>query len=125
MTGKRQADIKQRSLEQTQIMNKSFQHFFKQILDFCQTSKFHDQEMKTIIITLEKWNEDMYRNFENGTLETTWKAPMFTKTLLDLIGQTFQIKLFFPQKEKVNLKWEKMKIQYNTPKIHFFIPESL
>ena len=111
--------------QQTQIMNKSFQHFFKQILDFCQTSKFHDQEMKTIIITLEKWNEDMYRNFENGTLETTWKAPMFTKTLLDLIGQTFQIKLFFPQKEKVNLKWEKMKIQYNTPNIHFFIPESL
>ena len=86
--------------QQTQIMKSSFQQFFKQILDFCQKSNFHYQEMKTILITLEKWNEDMYQNFENRTLETTWNAPMFSSTLLDLIAQTFQIKLF---SEKKNL----------------------
>ena len=107
--------------QQAHIIKSSFQHFFKQILDFCQTSQFHYENMNTILITLDKWNEDMCHNFQSGTLYTTWQAPMFTPTLLELVAQIFQIELF-PQKEnRLNFKWKKIKLQYNIPNIHFFL----
>ena len=111
--------------QQAHITKSSFQHFFKQILDFCQTSQFHYEKMKTIVTTLHKWNEDMCDNFKYGTLDKTWQAPMFTSTLLELVAQTFQIELF-PQKENtLNFKWKKIKLQYNIANIHFLVSEPL
>ena len=107
--------------QQAHIIKSSFQHFFKQILDFCETSQFHYEKMNTILITLHKWNEDMCQNFESGTLHKTWQAPMFTPTLLELIAQTFEIELFPQTKKKLNFKWKKIKLQYNIPNIHFFL----
>ena len=57
--------------QQAHIIKSSFQHFFKQILDFCQTSQFHYEKMNTILITLHKWNEDMCHNFQSETLYKT------------------------------------------------------
>ena len=48
--------------QQAHIIKSSFQHFFKQILDFYQTSQFHYEKMNTILITLHKWNKDMRHN---------------------------------------------------------------
>ena len=101
--------------QKTHIIKSSVQHFFKQILDFCQTSQFPS------LITLHKWNEHMYHNFQSGTLYKTWQTPTFTPTLLELVAQTFQIELFPQIENKLNFKWKNIKFQNNIPNIHFFL----
>ena len=47
--------------------------------------------MNTILITLHKWNENMCRNFQSGTLYKTSQAPMFTPTLLELVAHRHRL----------------------------------
>ena len=77
--------------QQADIIKSSSQHFFKQIHDFCQTSRFHYEKMNTILITLHKWNENMCHNFQSGTLYKTWQAPMFTPTLLEFVAHRHRL----------------------------------
>ena len=103
---------------QTKKLKKCFQNFFKQILDFCDKSEFHYEEMNKIITILKNWNEDMCFNFENGTLDDAWSAPMFTPELLNLIAQTFKITSYCKTLPK-DIPWPNIKQQYTIPNIYF------
>ena len=103
---------------QTKKLKKCFENFFKQILDFCDKSEFHYQEMNEIITILKRWNEDMCFNFEYGTLDDAWSAPMFTSTFLNLIAQTFEITSYLETPPK-DIPWPNIKKQYTIPNIYF------
>ena len=105
--------------EQTKKLKICFRHFFKQILNFCQTSNFHYQEMLKIITTLKKWNDDMCYNYEYGTLHETWQAPMFTSTFIHLVAETFQITSFL-ETTPIDIPWPHITKQYTIPNIYFF-----
>ena len=104
--------------EQTKKLKICFRHFFKQILDFCQTSNFHYQEMLKIITTLKKWNDDMCYNYEYGTLHETWQAPMFTSTFIHLVAETFQITSYL-ETTPIDIPWPYITKQYTIPNIYF------
>ena len=91
----------------------TFDQFFSEIFTLCHTANFHLSKIRIVLRTLRQWTQEMCEKISNNSLHKTWKAPMFSNQLIDLLMNTF-IDLFPPSTNSID-HWPEIRYTYTTP----------